>query len=67
MKQSSSFVSSLISKNLIDEYYLLVNPTAIANGMAVFSKVEGKLNLALVKATTFDCGIVALCYKPAGR
>ena len=31
----AGFVSSLIKEGLIDEYYLIVNPTAISNGMTI--------------------------------
>jgi dihydrofolate reductase len=55
----------LIKYNLIDEYHLFINPTAIGNGMTIFKDIEQKLNLKLVKATPFDCGIVVLCYQPA--
>ena len=30
------FVSSLVSLNLIDEYYLIVNPVAIGSGLSIF-------------------------------
>ncbi|MFY8001652.1 MAG: dihydrofolate reductase family protein [Candidatus Kapaibacteriota bacterium] len=60
----SHFVSNLIKHNLIDEYHLFVNPTAIGCGMPIFTGLEANLNLKLVKATAFDCGIVVLCYKP---
>jgi dihydrofolate reductase len=56
----ATFVSSLIAADLVDEYFLFVNPTAIGNGLAIFKNIEDKLRLKLVKATTFDCGIVAL-------
>jgi dihydrofolate reductase len=62
----ANFVSSLIKHNLIDEYHLFINPTAIGNGMTIFKDLEQKLNLKQVKATPFECGIVALCYHQAG-
>ncbi|HYF01938.1 MAG TPA: dihydrofolate reductase family protein [Patescibacteria group bacterium] len=61
----ATFVSSLIAADLVDEYYLFVNPTAIGNGMPIFKNVEDKLRLKLVKATTFDCGIIALNFERA--
>ncbi len=63
----AGFVSSLISKNLIDEYHLFINPAAIGKGMPIFKEVEKKLNLQLVQARPFACGIVLLCYKPVGK
>lgn len=60
----ANFVSSLIKGGLIDEYHLFINPTAIGNGMTIFKELNGKLNLALVKSTSFACGIVVLNYEP---
>lgn len=60
----ANFVSNLIKYDLIDEYQLFINPVVIGNGMTIFKEREQKLNLKLVKATPFDCGIVALCYYP---
>lgn len=60
----ASFVSSLIKQGLIDEYNLLVDPTALGKGMTIFNNLEDKLNLRLVKAKGFDCGIVLHCYEP---
>ncbi len=60
----AGFVSSLIKAELIDEYNLFVNPSIIGNGMAIFDKIGNKQKLKLVKATPFDCGIVALQYVP---
>ena len=31
----ATFESSLIKNNLIDEYYLFINPAAIGNGMTI--------------------------------
>lgn len=60
----ASFVSSLIKEGLIDEYHLFINPEAIGKGLAIFTNDEQRQHLSLVKATTFECGIVALHYVP---
>jgi dihydrofolate reductase len=60
----ASFVSSLIKQGLIDQYNFLVNPVALGEGMTIFSNLDDKLNLQLVKAKGFDCGVVFLCYEP---
>ena len=60
----SGFVSSLIGEGLIDEYLLFINPTALGNGMTIFSSLKNKQNLKLKKSITFDCGIVVLNYEP---
>jgi dihydrofolate reductase len=61
------FVSSLIKNNLIDEYHLFVNPVAIGKGKPIYQDLDSKLNLKLIKATAFECGITVLCYKPAAE
>ncbi|MCA9919165.1 MAG: dihydrofolate reductase family protein [Anaerolineales bacterium] len=55
------FVSELIKHDLIDEYHLFVNTTAMGSGKPIFT---GKTRLKLHKATPFACGIVALHYQP---
>jgi dihydrofolate reductase len=60
----ATFVSALIKQGLIDELHLFINPTAIGNGLAIFKELDSKQNLTLVKATSFDCGIVVLHYEP---
>jgi riboflavin biosynthesis pyrimidine reductase len=53
----------LIKENLIDEYYLFVNPVAIGNGKTIFKDLKEIRKLSLVESTTFDSGIVLLHYK----
>jgi len=60
----ATFVSALIKQGLIDEFHLFINPTAIGNGMTIFKELDRKQDLTLVKATSFDCGIVVLNYEP---
>ena len=57
-----TFASSLIKAGLIDEFHLLVNPTALGTGRPMFKDLDSKLNLNLVKTTAYDCGIVFLKY-----
>jgi dihydrofolate reductase len=58
----AGFVSSFIKNNLIDEYHLFVNPTAIGKGMDIFKTVE-RSSLKLADSKKFDCGIVLNYYK----
>lgn len=60
----AGFVSSLIKENLIDEYHLFVNPTAIGKGMQIFNQVNNKFPLRLVNSTKFKPGIVINQYEP---
>lgn len=60
----SSFVASLIERNLIDEYHLLVNPVVFGSGLSIFSGLADTLSLTLVTNRVFSCGTVLLCYQP---
>jgi dihydrofolate reductase len=60
----ADFASSLVEHDLIDDYYLFINPVIIGNGKAIFKKVQDKLKLKLVKATPFECGITVMHYQP---
>lgn len=60
-----NFVSNLIQHGLVDEYHLFVNPVVLGDGMTIFKGVAQKLNLRLVQASAFQCGIVVLQYVPA--
>ncbi|MFC0875852.1 dihydrofolate reductase family protein [Saccharicrinis sp. FJH2] len=60
----AGFVSSLIKAGLIDEYHLLVNPSAIGNGLPIFREIEESLKLKLVESHAYSCGIIILKYVP---
>lgn len=51
----ANFVSSLVRENLIDDYYLFYNPTAIGKGLSIF---HDRIPMKLVKSTTYESGIV---------
>src|SRR5882672_4275546 len=51
------FVANLVLHDLIDEYYFFVNPVAIGEGRNIFKKLEKKMDLKLVEAVPFSCGI----------
>jgi dihydrofolate reductase len=57
----ANFVSSLVSLNLIEEYYLIVNPVAIGSGLSIFK--ERKV-LELESSTAFKHGKVLNKYLP---
>jgi dihydrofolate reductase len=57
----ADFVSSLISFNLIDEYYLIVNPVAIGVGLSIFK--ERKV-LELESSIAFKHGKILNKYLP---
>ena len=61
----AGFVTSLVKENLIDDYYLFVNPTAVGNGMTIFGDTGDYKRLKLVESTPYECGIVVNHYQAA--
>jgi dihydrofolate reductase len=59
----ATFVSSLIKSSLVDEFHLILNPSALGSGLAIFNKISSALNLSLTNATPYPCGIVVSQYK----
>jgi dihydrofolate reductase len=59
----ASFDSSLIKENLIDEYYLFINPVAIGNGKTIFKDLKEIRKFTLIESIAFDSGIVLLHYE----
>lgn len=59
----ATFVSNLINKQLIDEFHLFINPTAIGSGISIFKEINVSQTMNLVNSTSFACGIVVLHYE----
>jgi dihydrofolate reductase len=57
----AKFVSSLISQNLIDEYFIILNPVAIGKGLSIF---EEKKILKLESSIPFKNGKMLNKYLP---
>ena len=60
----AGFVSSLIKEGLIDEYHLIVNPTAIGNGMTIFNSLDRMQKFSPIQAKLYSGGKIVLSYKP---
>ena len=60
----ANFVSNLIAADLIDDLHLFVNPTAIGDGLKIFSR---RTKLLLEKSTQYECGINVFLYKPVRK
>jgi dihydrofolate reductase len=60
----AGFVSSLITENLIDEYHLIVNPTAIGDGLTIFNALDGVRKFTPISAKLYSGGKIVLSYKP---
>ena len=61
-----SFVESLISRQLIDEFHLFVNPVVLGSGRSVFSDLPDLFRLELKKSIGFSSGRVLLHYDVPG-
>ena len=59
----SEFVQSLLRENLVDEAHLLVNPTALGEGLPVFPAGGKARTLRLVDARPYPCGVTVLRYE----
>lgn len=60
----ASFVSSLIKEGLIDEYYLLINPVAIGNGLPIFKSLDRRQEFTPIQTRLFPGGKTLLIFKP---
>ena len=59
----ASFDSSLIKENLIDEFYLFINPVAIGNGKTIFKDLKEISKFNLIESIAFESGTVLLHYE----
>src|ERR1700741_5096524 len=53
---------SLIQQNLIDGYWLFVNPIILGNGIPLFVDIKDKIKLNLLTTRPFTCGVTELNY-----
>ena len=60
----AGFVSSLIKEGLIDEYHLIINPTAMGNGMTIFNSLDSIQKFTPIQSKLYSGGKTVLSYKP---
>lgn len=58
----SSFVAALIQAELIDEFFLFINPVALGQGESVFSSLQDWQRFKLKQSSVYDCGIILMVY-----
>jgi dihydrofolate reductase len=61
----AGFVSSLIKEGLIDEYHLIINPTAMGSGMTIFNSLDRIQKFTPIQSKLYPGGKTVLSYKPA--
>jgi len=54
---------SLLRQNLIDEFWIFVNPVLLGHGIPLFKDVIEITKLKLIETKTFSCGVIALHYE----
>jgi dihydrofolate reductase len=59
---SPTATHSLIQLNLIDGYWLFVNPIILGQGIPLFADIKDKIKLKLLTTRPFTCGVTELNY-----
>jgi dihydrofolate reductase len=59
---SPTATHSLIQMNLIDGYWLFVNPVILGQGIPLFADIKEKIKLKLLTTRQFTCGVTELNY-----
>jgi dihydrofolate reductase len=59
---SPSASHALMQYNLIDEYWLFVNPVLLGQGIPLFGNITDKISLKLVESKAFESGVMVLHY-----
>jgi dihydrofolate reductase len=59
---SPTTTHSLIQQNLIDGYWLFVNPIILGQGIPLFMGIKDTTKLKLLNAHQFTSGVIALNY-----
>lgn len=60
---SPSASHTLMHENLIDEYWLFVNPVLLGKGIPLFKNIDDRIKLEFVSAQAFKSGVVCLNYQ----
>ncbi len=64
---SPSATHSLIQQNLIDGYWLFVNPIILGHGIPLFTDIKDKIKLKLLGTHQFSNGVIELNYTVDGQ
>ena len=64
---SGELVQSLMRRNLVDEYVLLIHPLVLGSGRRLFPDGSPTAALRLLDAKPTTTGVVAATYQPADR
>jgi dihydrofolate reductase len=59
---SPTATHSLMQLNLVDGYWLFVNPIILGQGIPLFAHIRDKIKLKLITTRSFTCGVTELNY-----
>ncbi len=59
---SPTATHALIQQDLIDGYWLFVNPVILGKGISLFAHINDKIKLNLLTTQQFSCGVTELNY-----
>jgi len=62
---SPSACHELMKCNLIDEYWLFINPILLGKGIPLFANIENNIKLQPLLTKVFPCGVTAIHYSTA--
>lgn len=60
---SPTLAYSLIKENLIDDYWLFVNPILLGQGIPLFKEMKNEVKLKLMSSKPFASGVICLHYE----
>ena len=61
---SADLASTFIRLGLIDVYRIFVTPVVLGRGSPMLKAIQDRIDLKLLKATTWGSGVLALYYQP---
>lgn len=59
------FAQALIATGLVDEYWLIMHPVALGNGLRLFPELAAPVRFKLVSEAAFKTGVLAVILRPA--
>ncbi len=60
---SPGAVHTLMEYDLIDEYWLFVNPILLSTGIPLFANIKERRELHLIKTKVFESGVIGVHYE----
>jgi dihydrofolate reductase len=64
---SGKLVESLLRRDLVDQFVLLIHPLVLGTGRRMFAEGMPSTQLRLVDAIPTTTGVLIATYQPAGR